>query len=160
MCAAVSLRAVVFNAVVVEVEVWFFLVRGIIVLEISGAVITASDATAIRYPSTRACRDAASSSARGIAVCKGDRSDTVRTDVSRFPSASGSMMVTKRTGGPPMGSIWVDTGSDGEIDGGDLTGVGGGTVSMPGIWLMLSWLAVFSTSLPELEEKKDAALLG
>lgn len=99
------------------------------------------------------------SSAFGGEVCQGDLSKTVRTDVSRFPSGSGSIIVTNRTGGPPpIGSTCV-------VAGGCLVAVaelllGAGTVSIPGIWLLLSLLAVFSTSWPGSDERNEAAPLG
>lgn len=97
----------------------------------------------IRYPSTRACRVlSVSGLALAIGVCQGDCSETVKTDVSRFPSASGSIIVTNRTGGPPpIGSTWVVTGACVV----ELL-IGSGTVSIPGMLLLLSLLAVFSTS--------------
>lgn len=119
-----------------------------------------SDAMPIRYPSTRARKVfLPRSSTFGMGVCQGDFSETVRTDVSRVPFELGSMIVTNRTGGPPpMGSTRVVAAGCNVVVAELL--LGGGTVSIPGIWFLLLLLAVFPTSWPRSDDRNEAALLG
>lgn len=123
-----------------------------------GSRVGSPDARPIRFPSTRARRlPSLISRTLGAGVCQGDSSESVRTDVSRFPSASGSIIVTDMTGGPPpiVSTSVVAVGC--LVTGAELL-LGTGTVLIPGIWLLLALLAVFSTSWPGSDERKDTAL--
>lgn len=139
--------SVAFGMAPVSTDVRLLALTNIIV--VAGVSISSGvtfDGMPTRWASTRACKGLSSSfSALAIGVCQGDCSETVRMDVSRFPAASGSIIVTKRPGGPPpMGNACVVTEVCFVVVAELL--VGSGTVSMPGIELLLSLLAVFSTS--------------